>query len=88
MKAVMPATERYLNMNALELRFEIEELYADYAACLDEDCFEKWLQFFIGDCVYKIIQREPVGVGERLKFREIICVFDTTLVPNSLIYPL
>jgi 3-phenylpropionate/cinnamic acid dioxygenase small subunit len=29
-----------------------------------------------------------VAEGDRLKFREKICVFDSLLVPNSLIYPL
>jgi anthranilate 1,2-dioxygenase small subunit len=166
----MTAAEHYLNMSAHELRLELEELYADYAACLDEDRFEEWPEFFTDDCLYKIIPRENVErglplatwlceskgylldrvvairktmmyaprymrrlvtgirilgwkdgvlevranylaletllddttrvfnagqyrdklvvVGERLKFREKVCVFDTTLVPNSLIYPL
>lgn len=166
----MTAAERYLNMKAHELRLELEELYADYGACLDEDRFEEWPDFFTDDCVYKIIPRENVElglplatwlceskgylldrvvairktmmyaprymrrmvtgirilgwkdgvlevranylaletllddttrvfnagqyqdklavVGERLRFREKVCVFDTTLVPNSLIYPL
>jgi 3-phenylpropionate/cinnamic acid dioxygenase small subunit len=166
----MTAAERYLNMKVHELRLELEELYADYAACLDEDRFEEWPEFFTEDCVYKIIPRENVErglplatwlceskgylldrvvairktmmyaprymrrlvtgirilgwkdgvlevranylaletllddttrvfnagqyqdklivVGERLKFCEKVCMFDTTLVPNSLIYPL
>ena len=29
-----------------------------------------------------------IAVGDRLKFREKLCVFDSLLVPNSLIYPL
>ncbi len=153
-----------------ELRLDLEALYADYTGCLDEERFEDWPNFFVEDCLYKIVPRENferglplatwlceskgylldrvtgirktsvyaprrirriisairvVGwtgdvlearasyaafetlldeltrvfnVGEyrdkivveagALKFREKICVFDSQLVPNSLIYPL
>jgi 3-phenylpropionate/cinnamic acid dioxygenase small subunit len=166
----MSAAERYLGLNAGELRLELEELYAAYAACLDEERFEEWPEFFTDPCVYKIVPRENVerglplatwlceskgylldrvtairkttvyapryvrrmvsgirvlgwsdavlsvranylaletlqdeltrvfNTGEyrdslvvdegRLKFREKVCVFDSVLVPNSLIYPL
>ena len=166
----MSAAERYLRMSAAELRLELEALYADYAACLDEERFEDWPGFFTDDCVYKIIPRENferglplatwssegrggladrvvairrtmvygprymrrlvtgirvvgwdgdalevranyaaletlldeptrvfncgqyrdrlVAAGDRLRFREKLCVFDSLLVPNSVIYPL
>ena len=173
----MSAAERTLRMNARELRLELEELYAAYAGCLDEERFEDWPEFFTDDCTYKIIPRENVerglplatwfcdsraglldrvvairktlmyapryvrrlvtGIrvlgwdggtlggglatlrvranylaletlldeptrlfncgeyrdqlvvaGDRLKFREKLCVFDSLLVPNSLIFPL
>src|SRR5262245_11831180 len=153
-----------------ELRLALEELYANYAACLDEERFEEWPDFFAEPCLYKIVSREnfdrglPLatwlceskgyladrvtairktavyapryvrrmvsgmrvlgwndGVLEvranylavetlqdeltrifnagqyrdklvvedgRLKFREKLCIFDSVLVPNSLIYPL
>ena len=153
-----------------ELRLELEALYADYTGCLDEERFEDWPDFFVEDCLYKIVPREnferglPLAtwlceskgylldrvtgirktsvyaprrirrivsavrvigwtgavlearasyaafetlldeltrvfnVGEyrdkivveagALKFSEKICVFDSQLVPNSLIYPL
>lgn len=153
-----------------ELRLDLEALYADYTGCLDEERFEDWPDFFVEDCLYKIVPRENferglplatwlcesrgylldrvtgirktsvyaprrirrivsairiVGwtgdvlearasyaafetlldeltrvfnVGEyrdkivvdsgALKFREKVCVFDSQLVPNSLIYPL
>jgi 3-phenylpropionate/cinnamic acid dioxygenase small subunit len=153
-----------------DLRAELEALYAEYTGCLDEERFEDWPDFFVEDCVYKIVPRENferdlplatwlseskgylrdrvVGIrktlvfaprrirrmvsgiriigwhGEvletratyaafetlldettrvfnvgayrdriveeagSLKFREKICVFDSLLVPNSLIYPL
>jgi len=152
------------------LRLELEELYAEYLGCLNEERFEEWPDFFVDACLYKIVPRENferglplatwlceskgylkdrvvairktavyaprfirravasirirgiegdrievradyvafetllddltrvfnVGVyhdriardGGRLKFKEKICVFDSMLVPNSLIYPL
>jgi 3-phenylpropionate/cinnamic acid dioxygenase small subunit len=59
----MAGPERYLQMNARELRLELEELYAAYAACLDEERFEDWPGFFTDDCTYKIIPRENVERG-------------------------
>jgi salicylate 5-hydroxylase small subunit len=41
-----------------ELRFEVEDLYADYVACLDEGRFDEWPDFFAEDCLYKVIPRE------------------------------
>jgi 3-phenylpropionate/cinnamic acid dioxygenase small subunit len=166
----LSAAQRYLSMKPGELRLELEELYAAYTGCLDDERFENWPGFFTDDCVYKIIPRENVerglplatwfsegkggltdrvvairktmmyaprsirrlvsgirvvgwhgetlsvkasylaletlldeptrvfncgeyrdqliAVGDRLKFREKLCVFDSLLVPNSLIYPL
>lgn len=59
----MSATERYLNLNARELRLELEELYADYMGCLNDARFEDWPQFFTDVCTYKIIPRENVERG-------------------------
>lgn len=166
----MAAGHRFAVMGAPELRLELEALYADYAACLDEERFEEWPEFFTERCLYKIVPREnferglPLATwlceskgylldrvvairktavyapryvrrmmsgiralgwtdgllearanyaafetladGEtrvfnvghsrdklavedgRLRFQERICVFDTLLVPNSLIFPL
>jgi 3-phenylpropionate/cinnamic acid dioxygenase small subunit len=166
----LSAAERYLALSAGELRLEIEDLYADYAACLDEERFEDWPEFFSDPCLYKIVPRENFERGlplatwlceskgylfdritairktavyapryvrrmvsgirvlgwtdavlevrasylaletlqdeltrvfnagqyrdklvvedGRLKFREKLCIFDSLLVPNSLIYPL
>jgi len=153
-----------------ELRADLDALYADYTACLDEERFEDWPGFFTEPCLYKIVPRENferglplatwlceskgylqdrvvairktllfaprrirrmvsglriigwdgdaletrasyaafetltdettrvfnvgayrdkiVDEAGALKFREKICVFDSLLVPNSLIYPL
>jgi len=166
----MTAAERYLSMSTGELRLALEELYADYAACLDEERFEDWPEFFTDPCLYKIVPRENFERGlplatwlcesrgyladrvtairktavyapryvrrmvsgirvlgwtgavlevranylaletlqdeltrvfnagqyrdklvvedGKLKFREKLCIFDSLLVPNSLIYPL
>lgn len=163
-------SQDYLGMSAYELRLQVEALYADYAACLDEERFEDWLEFFADPCLYKIVPRENFERGlplatwlceskgyladrvtairktavyaprymrrmvsgirvlgwtdavlevrasylaletlhdeltrvfntgqyrdklvvedGRLKFREKLCIFDSLLVPNSLIYPL
>jgi 3-phenylpropionate/cinnamic acid dioxygenase small subunit len=164
------AAERYLALGPGELRRELDELYADYAACLDEERLEDWPEFFTDPCLYKIVPRENFERGlplatwlceskgylldrvtairktsvyaprymrrmvsgmrvlgwtgavldvranylaletlqdeltrvfnagqyrdklvveeGRLRFREKLCIFDSILVPNSLIYPL
>ena len=166
----MSAVDHYLSLSARDLRLALEELYADYTACLDEERLEEWPEFFTDPCLYKVVPREnferglPLAIwlceskgylldrvtairktavyapryirrlvsgirvlgwtdallevranylaletlqGEltrvfntgqyrdklavedgRLKFREKICIFDSILVPNSLIYPL
>ena len=166
----MNAIERYLALSPGDLRLELEDLYASYAACLDEERFEEWPEFFTDPCLYQIVPREsferglplatwlceskgyladrvtairktsvyapryvrrmvsgirPLGwadavlevranylavetlqdeltrifnagqyrdklvvEGGKLKFREKVCIFDSLLVPNSLIYPL
>jgi 3-phenylpropionate/cinnamic acid dioxygenase small subunit len=45
-------------MDRYALRIEIDELYADYVACLDEDELERWPEFFTDPCLYKIVPRE------------------------------
>jgi 3-phenylpropionate/cinnamic acid dioxygenase small subunit len=152
-----------------ELRDEVETLYAEYAGALDDNQLERWPDFFVEDCLYKLVPREnwernlPVALmlcesramlrdrvtavrntavyaprslrhfigqfrikeegeellrvsanymvlqtlvddltriqnagryldlvartGSGLRFKEKICVFDSVLVPNSLVYP-
>jgi 3-phenylpropionate/cinnamic acid dioxygenase small subunit len=166
----MSGVEAYRNLSMRELRLELEALYAAYASCLDAERFEAWPDFFVDECLYKIVPRENfernlplatwlceskgyledrvtairktaiyapryvrrliTGIEIRgwrddvieveanyaafetlldeltrvfnvgryhdrivvengsLKFKEKICVFDSMLVPNSLIYPL
>lgn len=45
-------------MVALELSAEVADLYSDYVESLDEEQLERWPEFFIDDCLYKIVSRE------------------------------
>jgi salicylate 5-hydroxylase small subunit len=54
----MSAIEPLRQIEALHLRLQLEELYADYAACLDAGELERWPEFFTDACTYKIIPRE------------------------------
>src|ERR1700756_5526259 len=44
-------------------RLELEDLYADYAACLDSDALERWPGFFTADCTYRITSAENHEAG-------------------------
>ena len=59
----MTASQRYLSMNASELRLALEEFYAEYIGCLDEERFEAWPEFFTDPCLYKIVPRENFERG-------------------------
>src|SRR5918997_1991209 len=59
----MTTTEGFLTMSRRDLRLELEELYAEYVACLDEERFEEWPEFFTDDAVYRIIPRENFARG-------------------------
>src|SRR5216684_1837957 len=59
----MSVAERYLTLNSRDLRLELEELYAAYTACLDEERFEEWPEFFVEQCLYKIVPRENFERG-------------------------
>ena len=48
---------------AVEDRLRIDELYARYAAVLDDANFEAWPDFFTEDAVYKVIPRENADRG-------------------------
>jgi salicylate 5-hydroxylase small subunit len=36
----------------------LQNLYGDYSACLDDGDFEKWPEFFLDECEYRIQPRE------------------------------
>jgi salicylate 5-hydroxylase small subunit len=48
---------------SLLLRLEIEDLYARYSACVDSGRLEGWPDFFIEDCIYRVIPRENYERG-------------------------
>ena len=41
-----------------DLRFEVEDLYAEYADVLDIEQFERWPELFTDDAFYDVIPRE------------------------------
>ncbi len=43
---------------AVELRLEIEDLYSEYCAALDEGRYEDWAALFTEDCLYRIVPRD------------------------------
>jgi salicylate 5-hydroxylase small subunit len=43
--------------------FELVQLYSDYAAAIDSADWDKWVDFFIEDCEYKIQPRENFERG-------------------------
>jgi 3-phenylpropionate/cinnamic acid dioxygenase small subunit len=47
----------------MDLRFEVDELYADYVECLDDGALERWPDLFTDECLYKVIPRENVERG-------------------------
>ncbi|MEM7570488.1 MAG: aromatic-ring-hydroxylating dioxygenase subunit beta [Pseudomonadota bacterium] len=44
-------------------RLALEDLFADYAACLDEDRLEEWPDFFTDDAAYTLYPRENYEDG-------------------------
>ena len=46
-----------------ELRLEIEEFNAEYAAVLDAGRIQDWLNFFAEDAIYRITGRENADAG-------------------------
>jgi anthranilate 1,2-dioxygenase small subunit len=50
-------------VSAIELRLELEALYADYVHCLDADRLEEWPEFFTEDCTYRVTSAENYEAG-------------------------
>jgi 3-phenylpropionate/cinnamic acid dioxygenase small subunit len=54
--------------SAIALRHEVEAFNAEYCAMLDTGSVERWPEFFVEDCIYRITAREnaeldmPVGL--------------------------
>ena len=45
-------------MDETALRQGLDDLYAAYADCIDDDRLEEWPEFFVEDCLYKITSVE------------------------------
>src|SRR5437660_10431060 len=52
-----------MDLAAVVCRLEIEQLYADYAHCLDADRGEEWPEFFTEDCTYRVTSAENFEAG-------------------------
>jgi len=52
-----------MDLEMVARRLEVEELYTDYAHCLDTDELERWPDFFIEDCFYRITSAENYNAG-------------------------
>jgi|SRR5579862_469521 len=52
-------------MDETALRQGIDDLYAAYADCIDEDRLEEWSDFFVEDCRYLLTDRESHAAGLR-----------------------
>jgi anthranilate 1,2-dioxygenase small subunit len=44
-------------------RLDLEQLYTDYVHCLDADELERWPDFFVEDCFYRITSAENYEAG-------------------------
>jgi anthranilate 1,2-dioxygenase small subunit len=52
-----------MDLAAAVRRLELERLYADYVRCLDADQLERWPDFFVEDCFYRITSAENYEAG-------------------------
>jgi len=52
-------------MDETALRQGIDDLYAAYADCIDDDRLEEWPDFFVEDCRYLITDRESHAAALR-----------------------
>jgi anthranilate 1,2-dioxygenase small subunit len=47
----------------LNVRIAVTDLLIEYAALIDDDRLEEWLELFTDDCVYRVIPRENEDQG-------------------------
>jgi salicylate 5-hydroxylase small subunit len=52
-----------IDQQRLMLTLELQALYAEYSACIDEGRYADWPAFFTDECVYKVIPRENFDRG-------------------------
>src|SRR5260370_19566304 len=55
-----------MDLAEVTTRLELQDLYSDYAACLDSDALERWPELFVDDCVYRITSAENYEAGRPL----------------------
>ena len=52
-----------MQLEAVVRRLELEQLYTDYAHCLDSDKLEHWPDFFTEECFYRVTSAENYEAG-------------------------
>jgi anthranilate 1,2-dioxygenase small subunit len=52
-----------MDIETVVRRLELEQLYADYAHCLDADRLEEWPDFFTEDAFYRVTSAENFEAG-------------------------
>src|SRR6516165_1554438 len=52
-----------MDFEAVARRLELDRLYADYVHCLDADELERWPEFFIERCFYRVTSAENYEAG-------------------------
>jgi anthranilate 1,2-dioxygenase small subunit len=52
-----------MDLDTVMRRLELDQLYTDYAHCLDNDTLEEWPEFFTDDCYYRIASAENFAAG-------------------------
>jgi 3-phenylpropionate/cinnamic acid dioxygenase small subunit len=46
-----------------DLHFDLTALNTDYAHALDNEHYDAWLEFFVEDCLYRVVPRENYVLG-------------------------
>jgi anthranilate 1,2-dioxygenase small subunit len=52
-----------MEIEAVIQRLQLEQLYAQYVHCLDADALERWPDFFVEDCFYRVTSAENYEAG-------------------------
>ena len=52
-----------MDLEAAAQRLELDELYSEYAHCLDADELERWPDLFSEDCFYRVTSAENYEAG-------------------------
>lgn len=52
-----------MDLDGIVRQWELQQLFADYVHCLDADELERWPDFFIEDCFYRITSAENYDAG-------------------------